>query len=281
MNPESGPLQTCLPKIDRRSPIPFYVQLIDALKKYIAQGGLQAGDKLPSEMELCAAFDISRTVVRQALQGLENDGIIARAKGKGAFVAQSKISESLVQRLTGFHQDMTSLGYEPVSRILKQEVVPAEAAIAERLRLTVGAPVIEITRVRSIEEEPIVLVTTYLPHQLCRGIEFEDLRRQSLYDVLEMKCGLRIARGERTISATIANDYTAELLNVRKGAPLVTLESVSYLSDDTPLEYYHAFHRADRSQFKVELVRFRERGNHRIPLFDHDLNIPASHQHAR
>jgi GntR family transcriptional regulator len=98
---------------------------------------------------------------------------------------------------------------------------------------------------------------------------------------LESKYGIYIASGERTISAAVATDYTAELLHVRKGAPLVTLESVSYLSDGRPIEYYHALHRADRSQFKVELVRFRESAQHRVPLFENSLELPVSHQHAR
>lgn len=44
------------------------------------------------------------------------------------------------------------------------------------------------------------------------------------------------------------------------------LDSVSYLDDGTPLEYYHALHRGDRAQFEVELVRLREQRNSREVL---------------
>ncbi len=64
-----------------------------------------------------------------------------------------------------------------------------------------------------------------------------------------------IVRGYRSIEAVPANAYEARLLRVKKGAPLISLESVSYLSDSTPVEYYHALHRGDRSRFEVELIR--------------------------
>jgi GntR family transcriptional regulator len=39
---------------------------------------------------------------------------------------------------------------------------------------------------------------------------------------------------------------------------MVMLDSISYLADGRPVEYYHAVHRGDRSRFEVELVRYRD-----------------------
>jgi hypothetical protein len=44
------------------------------------------------------------------------------------------------------------------------------------------------------------------------------------------------------------------------GAPLILLDSVSYLEDGTPIEFFHALHRGDRSRFEVELIRMSDRG---------------------
>lgn len=244
--------------VDFDSHIPYYIQVKDIIRSRIKDGTWAVGDRLPSEAELCAMFNVSRTVIRQALQDLIHEGLIRRRKGKGSFVAASKISEQLAQKLTGFYQDMVGQGLQPVTTVLQQHIIPATAEIAEPLGLAVDAPVIEIVRLRSVQQVPVVLVTTYLPYTLCPKLVSEDLNNQSLYELLENRYHLYIARGRRTIHAVLAEGQEAKLLEVNKGAPLFRLESISFLPDGTPIEYYIAFHRGDRTQFDVELIRTRE-----------------------
>ena len=70
-------------RIDRHSPVPFYFQMAAALEHEISAGRWTAGSRIPSEPELCKSFGISRSVVRQALQRLEQEGLIIRRKGFG------------------------------------------------------------------------------------------------------------------------------------------------------------------------------------------------------
>ncbi len=258
--------------IDRDSPIPYYVQVRDVLRAGIQDGRWQVGDRLPGEVELCRMFDVSRTVIRQALNDLVYKGLLVRRKGKGTFVVGPKIREGLIQKLTGFYQDMVEQGYSPVTRVLKQELVPASPRIAGFLSIAPGSETIEIERLRFVHDEPIQLTTTYLPYYLCRDLLHQDLSNQSLYAFLEQHCGLMIVRGHRSVEAVPASDYEAGLLHVKKGAPLIMLDSVSFLSDGTPVEYYHAVHRGDRTRFEVELVRMRDRAP-RPGGFDSDLGI--------
>jgi GntR family transcriptional regulator len=262
--------------IDRKSYIPYYIQVMDAIKEQVEQGGMPPGEQLPGEPELCRIFDVSRTVIRQALKELEIQGLIVREKGRGTFVAEPKIGGSLFQELTGFYHDMEQKGRLPVSQVLKQEVVLPTALVAAHLNLAVGQKVIQVDRLRFVEDEPIVLVTTYLPHALCPGLVTVDLANQSLYAYLEQAYGLHIARGTRTLEAVPANEYEAELLRVKKGAPLILLDSVSYLEDGTAIEYYHALHRGDRSRFEVNLIRLRETGEGKPSLTEEAIRLSTS-----
>ena len=185
--------------IDFDSNIPYYIQLIDALKALIVSGQWKPGDQIPSEPDLCYTYVVSRTVVRQALREIELEGLIVRRKGKGTFVAEPKISESLAQKLTGFYQDMVERGHQPVTQVLRHKVVPANQNIAGFLGLEVNTPVIDIERLRFLEGEPIVLVHSYLPQTLCPALAETDLTNQSLYAFLEEHCGLVIAYGRRFI----------------------------------------------------------------------------------
>ncbi|MGL4651454.1 MAG: UTRA domain-containing protein, partial [Caldilineaceae bacterium] len=81
--------------------------------------------------------------------------------------------------------------------------------------------------------------------------------RQSLYALME-KYGIVITRGRRAFEAVAATQREAELLHVERGAPLMLLDSVSCTEDGTPIEYYHALHRGDRSRFEAELLRVRD-----------------------
>jgi len=255
---EKGMLNT---EIDRSSYVPFYIQVMDALKEYMDQGDVKAGEQLPGEPELCRIFDVSRTVIRQALKELEYEGLIKREKGRGTFVAEPKIGESLFQELTGFYQDMEAKGFSSGSKVLKQELVPASAKVAKHLAIDPETQVIQIDRLRFIAGEPIVLVSAYLPYTLYPKLLDADLAQQSLYAFLEREYEIEIARSHRIFEAVPANEYEAELLQVNKGAPLIMLDSVSSLEDGMRFEYYHALHRGDRSRFEVDLVRAPESVN--------------------
>lgn len=241
--------------IDRDSYIPLYIQVIDALSEYIEVNELPPDYQLPAEVDLCETFDVSRTVVRQALRELEHKGLIYRVKGRGTFVSKPKIHESLFQELTGFYQDMVAKGHKPTSKVLLQEKINAPNNVAEYLGLQPGAPVIQIDRLRFVNGEPVVFVTTYLPYDLCPELMDVDLSERSLYSYLENQLGLIIDRGRRTLEAVGAGERESQLLEIAMGSPLIMLDSVSYMPDGTPLEYFHALHRGDRARFETELVR--------------------------
>lgn len=240
--------------IDFASPIPYYLQLIDVIRDRIQQRDWLPGTQIPGEQDLCTRYNISRTVVRQALRELELEGIIHRRKGKGTFVAKPKISEGLVQKLTGFYQDMLERGLKPVTQVLKQEVIPASEKVARLLELDPGSQVIHLQRLRFINDEPIQIVTSYLPYALCPLVATVDFTNMSLYVYLEHQYGFGLVHARRSIEAVAANETEARLLDIERGAPLLLLDSVSFTRDHQPIECFHALHRGDRSRFDVELV---------------------------
>ena len=241
--------------IDRRSLLPFYHQLKQLLLADIAAHDRRPGDRLPSDHELCAAYDVSRTVVRQALAELESEGVIERFKGKGTFVAQPRTAEGLVQSLTGLYEDVAARGGHLRSEVLRQEVVPADDRTAQDLALEPGEPVVVLERLRFVDHEPWVWATTRVPQRLAPGLEHEDLRDRSLSAVLEQGYGVRLAHGRRSVEATCAGAELSRRLGIARDAALLVLRSTSYASDDRPVEVFVAYHRGDRSRFEVDLTR--------------------------
>jgi GntR family transcriptional regulator len=141
---------------------------------------------------------------------------------------------------------MEAKGHRLHSKVLKQEKVPASKKVADKLEVQEGTAVVQIDRLRFLGQEPIVLVTSYLPNNLAPELVEVDLSDQSLYVYLENAHGFQISHGKRYLEAVPANQLEAEQLQVDVGSPLILLDSISYLSDGTPLEYIHALHRGDR-----------------------------------
>ena len=241
--------------VDRTSLLPFYSQIAENLRKRIELGDLKPGDQLPGEPELCRTYQVSRTVIRQALQELTYEGLIIRHKGKGTFVAQPKISEGFIQSINGLYSDMRERGQVLTSKVLVQALRPASVVAASALRIPVNTPVIEIQRLRFIQYDPLVLVTGFFPVDLCSSLLQADLRFQSLYGFLEKNANLVIDHTHSTIEASSARIEEAELLQVEAGSPLLKLQAVSYLADGQPIEYYTALHRGDRSRFEITTSR--------------------------
>lgn len=240
--------------INKKSVIPYYYQLKEILKGLIEESILSEGEQIPSENELCQKYEVSRTVVRQAINEMVYEGLLVRKRGKGTYVAKPKISGSLMQSLNGFYKDMIVKDLKTNSEVLDFSIVDAPRKIADRLQLEPGSKTFKIDRLRFVNDEPIVYVITYIPYDLCPNLINEDLANQSLYEVMDKKFNLRIYKSRRSIEAVGATEKNALLLGIETGAPLFLLKSISYLQDGMPVEYYEAKHRGDRIGFEVDIV---------------------------
>ncbi len=147
---------------------------------------------------------------------------------------------------------MVEHGHKPETRVFRQEIQPASLKVARYLKIEVGARVIEMDRLRLIDGEPIVYGTTYVPYNLCPQLVSADLVHHSLYSLLQ-QYGFEICNSRRFVEAVQANKIEAKFLNIEKSAPLLLMDSVSYLRDNTPIEYFHVVHRGDKERLVIDI----------------------------
>lgn len=241
--------------IDKASPVPYYYQLRQLLEEAVATGALSVGDQIPTEASLCDRFDVSRTVVRQALSDLERTGLVTRQKGKGTFVAPPKVAEFVAQTLTSLHEDLSARGERLETKVLRLEVEPVTPHVAEKLELGESEQIVLLERVRSLRGEPLVVTTAYMPHSICGSILELDMSDRSLFETYERELGLKLHRGTRAIEAETASAEVAKHLGVAEGAPVLVFSGVTYVEDGRAIEYFVGIHRGDRSRFETELFR--------------------------
>ncbi|HEX8919163.1 MAG TPA: UTRA domain-containing protein, partial [Chloroflexota bacterium] len=126
--------------------------------------------------------------------------------------------------------------------------------VRQKLGLHEQDRVIKIDRLRSVNGSVIVFVQTYIPSFLCPTLLDTDLSSGSLYAALRDQAGLAVVTGMRVVEAVLATSPMTTFLEVKKGSPLLKIESISFLADGRPLEYYEAWHRADRSKIEIEIT---------------------------
>jgi GntR family transcriptional regulator len=255
--------------IDKTSPVPFYYQLRQLLEQAISSGVLGENDKIPTEAALCERYDVSRTVVRQALSDLEHTGLVVRQKGRGTFVAAPKLSEFVAQTLTSLHEDLSARGERLETTVLRLEVEPVSPHVARMLDLPDSEQIVLLERLRYLRGEPLVVTTAYMPYALCAPILELDMSDRSLFETYERELGYRLHRGTRAIEARAASAEIAEHLGVREGAPVLAFSGVTYIEDGKAIEYFVGVHRGDRSRFETELFRPSAQAEGAAPRSEH------------
>src|SRR3954447_5735428 len=229
--------------IDKTSPVPYYYQLLQLLEGAIARGSLSPGEKIPTEAALCARYDVSRTVVRQALSDLDRTGLVTRHKGKGTFVAAPKVSELVAQSLTSLHEDLSARGERLETKVLRLELEPVSPYVAQMLELPESEQIVLLERLRFLRGEPLVVTTAHMPHSLCAPILDLDMSDRSLFETYERELGHKLHRGTRAIESRVANAEVAQQLSIAEGAPVLVFSGVTYLEDGRPIEYFVSIHR--------------------------------------
>ena len=241
--------------IDKASPVPYHYQLRQLLERAVTTGSLAVGDQLPTEAWLCERYDISRTVVRQALSDLEREGLVSRIKGKGTYVSAPKLAENVIQSLTSLHEDLAARGERLETRVLRLEVQPISSHVAEMLQLPESERIVLLERLRVLNGEPLVVTAAHMPYALCAPILDLDMTQRSLFETYERELGFKLHRGTRAVEARAAGNEIAEQLGIEEGAPVLAFSGVTFIEDGRPIEYFVGMHRGDRSRFEVELYR--------------------------
>ena len=232
-----------------RKYLPLYIQIADSLLERIESGALNVGARLPSERELSKQLDVARMTVRQALQLLASQGVLERKQGVGAFVAAPKV-ERPADRLSPFTRGMESLGLQPGAKVLVLEERLANAKVARKLQIHLSAPVYFGQRLRSVNNELIMVETVYLPAARFPNFIGHDLTNRSIYQILETVYDVSIDRAEQTLEAVSATEFEAHWLGVQTGAPLLLEERVGFDQSGQPVEYAKDLYRGDRIRYR-------------------------------
>ena len=222
------------------------------LRQAIAQGTFRPGSQLPTEAELCQMLGVSRTVVREALRGLEEDGLVARRHGVGTFVRDHPILKNLNFNF-GITEMIESAGLTPGTSYFASRPETADGEMVEQLRVPIGTALITVERVRTADGRPVVYSLDTFTESLIQRAEIDPqlLRSQSIYDMLQSSLGKVIEYGIARLLPIAAPDFVAEKLTLPPNSLTLYIVQTDYSPDDEPLVYSQEYHLPDAFDFIV------------------------------
>jgi GntR family transcriptional regulator len=222
-----------------------HVQVREYVRSLVA--GAAPGSPAPSERELVHRFGVARMTVRQAMDALVVEGLLERIPGRGTFVARPR---RVASRLSSYTEEMQRRGLLPESQTLLARREQAGPGVARALSVTEGDAVIHWRRLRRADGTPMCIEDAYLNEILIPGF-LQSGMPTSLYEALEAR-GLRPTWAEDSITADLASDEEAALLEIEPGAAVLR-HSRRALADDKIVEVSRSVYRSDRFTMWVQL----------------------------
>ncbi|MDD9907596.1 MAG: GntR family transcriptional regulator [Rhodospirillaceae bacterium] len=142
-------------------PQPRYLRISEELLSDIGAGKFPVGSMLPTELELCERFEVSRFTVREALRRLHEMGLLHRRRGSGTVVRSLEPQAAMVQALDSMS---AMLQYPPETQIKvqKTESITASAKTANLLNCKAGRKWERISCLRWIDGTPIAWTDIYV-----------------------------------------------------------------------------------------------------------------------
>lgn len=239
--------------IDRASPNKLYQQLAAILQNKIDNDEWAVGSQIPTEEDLCRVYEVSKATVRIAVAELVRQGYLWRQQGKGTFVCKRVIPEGLAMT-TSFKEMMLDARVVYSTSVLAQTVMMLPDDLAIKLQVAEDRHLIYVRRVRSVGEEPILLQESFLPHELCPVLLEADLENESLLEILENQCQVRITRVRDFIEVATLTPEEGKDLNLPAGSPALRLEQFFY-SGDEQVMFTRSLKRPDRCRLVIDFER--------------------------
>ena len=229
----------------KRVSVPLHVEVAELLRRQILSGKIQAGDKLPSLNELSEKLGVARMTIRQAMDALQEEGLIERYAGRGTFAKQIELPTR--QKLN-----------------MKAELSQLQAMVAQLEVMVMGnddnAQIVDIggrafrhmRRIHSQSGEPFCHVDINLENQLYRMAP-ERFEKEIVVTVLK-DLGISVETARQNVTIAYADVEMAETLNMPVNAPVFRVLR-EFFSDNGRLIYSAILiYPGDKLELEVEFA---------------------------
>lgn len=232
----------------------LYVEISEKILHSIRSGEYSENTSLPTEQALCEKYHVSRNTIRLAVRRLKEMEVVYTVQGTGAFI-KPQVFEQPLMKFYSFTDTLKSSNVLIQNGIVSYEEVLADSKLAKKTGYPQETPFHKLCRLRSAQEYPLMLETTYLPKSRFVMLDLDVLSKGSLYEFLRTKYNFHVDKALETIQPVMPRTEEKNLLQVSANIPCMLLERFSY-EGALLVEYTKSIVRGDKYIFQAHLQNF-------------------------
>jgi GntR family transcriptional regulator len=240
-----------------------YKQIASDLREQITTGTLPPGSQLPTEPELAAAHDASRSTVRLAIGLLIQQGLVETRQGIGTYVTEPATPLTIAlsqeedwQAGQPAHTALQPTGEPatlPTTEKFQAETISADTEIAAALNLNEGTPIVVRRTRRYLDKDPWSLVASYYPADIVKGTALEQAGPSIKSASLVLAEHGHLPAGHRDhIYARMPDDIETAFFRLSSPVPVTVVSRTTYDASQ-PIRLTHYIYRADQIRLRHEI----------------------------
>lgn len=237
---------------------PRYIELSEILRSRIESGEYPVDTLLPTELELCETFDVSRYTARSALSRLLAAGLVHRRPGAGTRVIARHEAIRYAHEIDSV-DSLMQYGNTTRLHIVQSRRESANAELAERLEIATGKDYLHLISLRAEERhgEPIAYTEMHAPVR--RGLPAKKLLdpTTAARAVASYLDPARLSCVEQSFDAATFTKAQAKLMGIKPGDAAMRVQRCYRNADNRILMLATSLHPAGKFSYSMTLSRHR------------------------
>ncbi len=237
--------------LNSNSPIPLYQQLADRIQAAVLDGNYAVGEKIPSEHQMAATYQVGRPTVRQATDLLVRKRVLQRRRGSGTYVLPETKQVDLFS-LVGTSAAFAQLGVDVSSRFLqpvRQVQLPCDHPSP-----FCGGDAFHLSRLSQVDNAPVLLEEIYLHTGLFHGLEKHDLGQCSLSELARDEYFMKPQSADQQFRIVYPNRDQMEALELSENDPVLKVERLIHFPQSRDAIYAELYCRTDHFVFSQTIT---------------------------
>lgn len=230
--------------------LPLYLKIRRTIREKINLGAFTPGAAIPSESDLAQRYGTTKPTIRNAIDGLIDEGLLFRVQGKGTFVTHGLQVNSSSHGPRGFRASQGDMRHRPSVRVLEASLRPVGDYYARLFEVSPEGDLYQVRRLNCVDDEPFAIESALVPCELFPGIETVDISLFSLYEFYALR-GHEVARALEELQVCELKPREAQLLRGSVGDPALGIRCVSYDAVGRALEYVTSVAIGEHARYSV------------------------------